>query len=407
MFVVLLVLVVLGAGAFRLLWKGNRRSRPSGWICFTPRGKSSTPSATTAPPPSSTAGRKSTNRPAGPDAAPHGSPRREGDWSKLVIQSIPDSDPIASMPWLKAGQIELARHNARGAEAAAQRSVALGANQIQAYRELAYLYAVQRRREDCDAQFRALAKRTLWIACSPSPGAKITAGSGTPTKRVRFFGRFVEFDLDDRLSRLALATTQRLANLLEVADETLRPLPDSDQDALAVRAEIAIDRGEIDRLRFSPMGVPIKDDSMWFAVDWLSLDKEAAGAADYFRAALHQDPADPTRSGAWAWLRVQGDPRAVEFSEAAQRYEEYSALQNSTHTLQTDPKLFTKLGGHCESVHCTDLACVWYDLSVKRDPLDEQAREALSRPLIGRALFRRLPLRSRADSNNADRQRRP
>ena len=75
------------------------------------------------------------------------------------LKHIPGSDPISSQAALKEGQVELARHNARGAEAAFRRSVALNRNQTQSYRELAYLCAVQRRRAECDAHFRALAKQ--------------------------------------------------------------------------------------------------------------------------------------------------------------------------------------------------------------------------------------------------------
>src|SRR5262245_62088535 len=74
------------------------------------------------------------------------------------LRPIPDSDPIAAQAWLKAGQIELARHQARAAEAAYRHALALNPDQIQAHRELAYLYAVQRRKAECDAEFRALVR---------------------------------------------------------------------------------------------------------------------------------------------------------------------------------------------------------------------------------------------------------
>ena len=71
------------------------------------------------------------------------------------LKQIPDSDPIAAQAWLKAGQIELARHRARASEAASLRALALNPDQIQAHRELAYLYAIQRRKQECHAHYRA------------------------------------------------------------------------------------------------------------------------------------------------------------------------------------------------------------------------------------------------------------
>src|SRR5579864_2602833 len=75
------------------------------------------------------------------------------------LKHIPDSDPISAQAWLKAGQIELERNRAAAAEAAYRRSISIDQNQLQSYRELAYLYALQRRRAECDAEFRALDER--------------------------------------------------------------------------------------------------------------------------------------------------------------------------------------------------------------------------------------------------------
>ena len=73
------------------------------------------------------------------------------------LKKIPDSDATAGQAWLKAGQIELARHHLRASEAAFLRSLALDPEIIQVNRELAYLYALERRKKEADVQFRALA----------------------------------------------------------------------------------------------------------------------------------------------------------------------------------------------------------------------------------------------------------
>jgi tetratricopeptide (TPR) repeat protein len=109
--------------------------------------------------------------------------------------------------------------------------------------------------------------------------------------------------------------------------------------------------------------------------------KNAAAAVDYFRAALRQDPEDHDSIGGLGLaLRLVGDPQARGFTDAALRYDEFKrALQRSTTTLHTDPKLFCKLGEHCESVHRMTEALTWYRLAVDVDPSDNQTRQAMDR----------------------------
>ena len=57
----------------------------------------------------------------------------------------------------------------------------------------------------------------------------------------------VAFDPGDRWSRLALASSFQLTTELDQAEATLLPLPDSDPDARAMRAEIAISRGNVEQ----------------------------------------------------------------------------------------------------------------------------------------------------------------
>jgi tetratricopeptide (TPR) repeat protein len=382
--VVLLVMVAVGAGAFRLLRKGNSPKPPqrldllyAAWKEFDAKSYDRASAILDR--------RAKEDEPTSLDRMLRA--RIAESRGRLVealdhLRSIPDSDPIASNAWLKVGQIELARRNARGAEVALLRSVALSADQIQAYRELAYIYAVQRRRGDCDAQFRALAKRVHFDYVLAFAWCQNYCRLWDPKEARTALSGFVEFDPDDRPSRLALATTSRLTSQLDQAEEALRRLPDSDQDARALRVDLLLDRGDIDAAR-ALLDRGRSDHARLNAIRgrMALAAKDAASAVDYFRAALRQSPEDiDSIRGLGVALRLQGDPRAMEFIEAARRYENYSfAIQSASATVYTDPKLYSKLGGHCESVHCTAEARVWYELAVKRDPLDEQAREALSR----------------------------
>jgi tetratricopeptide (TPR) repeat protein len=298
------------------------------------------------------------------------------------LKHIPDSDPVGSQAWLKAGQVELARHNARGAESAFLRSLKLNPDQIQAYRELAYLYAVQRRRDDCDAQFRALAERMPINYVLAFAWCQNYLGIWDPNEGSRTLSRFVAFDPDDRWSRLALATNYRLANLLDQAESVLGPLPDSDADARALRAQLAMDAGEIETATTLLHGGPTDHARLNVLRGKLALSGgEIRKAANDFRSALRRDPDDHDAiQGLGLALTRLGDPKARDYLELSLRYDEFKrAIQGSVDTLETDPKLFFKLGEHCESIHRIAEARAWFQIAIGRDPLDTQAHQALVR----------------------------
>ena len=260
--------------------------------------------------------------------------------------------------------------------------MALNPEQIQPYRELAYLYAVERRRVECDAQFRALAKRMPLDYVLAFAWCQNYCRIWDPNDACRVLDGFVAFDPDDRSCRLALVMNLRLAHRLDQAEAALRPLPDSDPEARALRAEFAIDKGEIDAAQALAQGGPADHSRLNAIRGRLALTtKDATRAADYFRAALRKDSDDhDSIRGLGLALRLLGDPQAREFIDAARRYDEFKrALQGSTTTLHTDPKLFYKLGEHCESVRRTIEGATWYELAIKLDPFDAQAQQALDR----------------------------
>jgi tetratricopeptide (TPR) repeat protein len=298
------------------------------------------------------------------------------------LKKIPDSDPISSQAWLKAGQIELARHNARAAEAALHRSLALNSDQIQPYRELAYLYTVQRRREECDAQFRALAKRMPLDYVLAFGWCQNFCRIWDPSEGCRVLSRFLEFNPDDRISRIALAINLRVANRLDEARSTLAPLPDSDPEARALWAQFAMDAGEFDAAHALTRDGPADHVRLNVIRGLVALNSgDTRKSADYFRAALRRDPQDRDAThGLGFALRLLGDPQGKELTDTALRYDDLKrAIVLSVKTIDTDPRLFYKLGELCESIHRIDEARVWYQLAVKRDPLDPQAHQALAR----------------------------
>jgi tetratricopeptide (TPR) repeat protein len=162
------------------------------------------------------------------------------------LKHIPDSDRIGAQARLKAGQIELARHRARAAEAAYLRSIALDPDQVQPYRELAKLYAMQRRKADCDAQFREIARRMTFDYVLAFAWGQNECQVWDPAEAIPLLSAIVEQDPDDRLSRLALAIDYRLGLQYDQGEVVLRPLGDDDPDARAIRVQLAIDRVDFD-----------------------------------------------------------------------------------------------------------------------------------------------------------------
>jgi tetratricopeptide (TPR) repeat protein len=295
---------------------------------------------------------------------------------------IPDSDPISSQAWLKAGQLELARHRARAADAAFQRSLALNPDQIQAYRELAYLYAVQLRKAECDAQFRALNRRirmdpTLALAWSQNscglwdvPGAR------------KVLIPFVAEDPTDRTSRLALATSYALTGEYDEAEATLRPLPPSDPDALALRVQLAIDRGDVETADQLLREGPEDHARLNLFRGRLAMNGgDPRRAAAYFRAALGKEPADrDSIHGLGVALKRLGDPQSKDFLQIADRHDQLKrTVKDSVVIIRTDRKFFDKLGDICTSLNRREEACAWYRLAIQYDPLDAHAEQALAR----------------------------
>jgi tetratricopeptide (TPR) repeat protein len=298
------------------------------------------------------------------------------------LKQIPDSDPIGAQAWLMAGQIELARYHSRAAEEAYYRSVALGPDQVQGYRELAYLYAIQRRKAECDAQFRALAKRMPLDYVLAFAWGQNYCGIWDPNGARKVLSPFLAADPADRWSRLALAYSYRLTYEPEQAEAVLRALPDSDPDARAFRVQFAIDRGDIEAAANLARGGPAEHVRLNYLRGHLALNgNDPRQAAAYFRAALAQDPDDRDAThGLGLALRALGDPQAEEFLQIAFRHDKLKrTIQDSGTTVHTDPQLFYKLGEICKSLNRFEEARAWYRLAIKRDPLNTPAHQALTR----------------------------
>ncbi len=298
------------------------------------------------------------------------------------LKHIADTDSIAAQAWLKTGQIELARHRAGAAEAAYLHSLKINPDQIQTRRELAYLYAIERRKGECDAQFRALSRLMPMGYVLAFAWCQNYCGIWDPGEAGKVLTGFVAQDPTDRSSRLALAKSYQLSNKFAEAEDTLAPLGSSDPDARALRALMAIERGDIATALELARAEPADHLRLNCLRGQLALHQaDARRAATCFRLALKSDPEERDAiHGLGTALRQLGDPRAKELLDRAARLDKLKrTIIDSVSTLQSDLRLFCTLGTLCESLGRVEEARVWYRIAIERDPLDSEAQRGLTR----------------------------
>jgi tetratricopeptide (TPR) repeat protein len=193
----------------------------------------------------------------------------------------------------------------------------------------------------------------------------------------------VAFDPADRWSRLALASSFQLTTELDQAEATLEPLPDSDPDARAMRAEIAIGRGNVDQAEALVKEGPPDHVRLNVIRGRLQAGyhKNPRQAAEFFRAAVQKGPEDRDAiHGLGYALERLGDPDGKEFIRIASLHDALSRkIKDSVATINTNMKIFDELGEICEALKRFAEARIWFELAIKRDPTDSQAQTALAR----------------------------
>jgi tetratricopeptide (TPR) repeat protein len=318
----------------------------------------------------------------------------------VALRQIPDADPLAARAWLQAGSLEFRRGRAPAAEAALLHALKLDPKLAEARRELAYLYALQLRRRDCNEQYRALAEliapdvKILVIWCQIDCSVWQAEEVRTKTER------FVQADPGDRWSRLALAESLRSLRRLDEAEVVLGPLAETDPDARAARARLAWERGDIETAEARAAHGPDRDPALERLRGQLALARrDGAAAIEHFRSALRADLADrDVLHGLGLALRLTGAAEAAAtYLRAAEDHDRLRRLLLEA-TTRNDPATlgqgsqgptFTALGRACEAAGYLAEARGWYLLAIARDPLDDEAQRGLGR--LGRPAASRGP----------------
>jgi tetratricopeptide (TPR) repeat protein len=302
----------------------------------------------------------------------------------ILLTEIPESDPLAARARLVAGQIENSLRRARRAEALFLESLKLDPRLVPARRELILLYAMQARRSDVNAQFRALAELEplsyddvfLWTNCFEDLWVNETIRP--------HLERFLAADAEDRQSRLALAGVLVRYNQLEESEALLHILPDKDPDARLLRARIALHRVRLDEVRSLLDHGPADHVGLALLRGQLAVRMNDPPNADrQFRIALRLDPNNhEALEGLSLVLKQWGDLReAASIQKQADQWRHLRTLlqKSKTFDIRTDKSLLTQIGEACEALGQTPEARAWYRLALREDPLDPAVQKSLYR----------------------------
>jgi tetratricopeptide (TPR) repeat protein len=306
------------------------------------------------------------------------------DQSLDALAHIGDTHSLAAQARLMAGRIERQRHRLRYAEAAFRRAIELQPRMVEAHKELIYLFGMQLRRHEIDAEFKALGRLTplshhdlfTWGLTHFADWGPDVAGD---------LESFIAADPIDRQSRLALAEL-----LLDAPDaesqveRALEPLPPSDLEATALLIELRLNHGRIDLAMAMLESVKASHPSIARIRGRVALlrgDRGAAIAA--FKGALSNEPYDRVSlSELGKALTLQGDISAArEYLARAKRLDDvYNLINRVSRSDQENQRHdLTRLGRACEAAGLSEEARGWYMLAISRQPLDTEAQQALRR----------------------------
>jgi tetratricopeptide (TPR) repeat protein len=307
-----------------------------------------------------------------------------------ALRHIPDSDPLAPLARYSEGHIALFDlHRAQVAEAALRRAVQLDPKSDEARQKLCQLYYILSLKAEFAAQFRAR-EAMGQVSFDHVYRACVIIRSGDETRQIiEKLREFVAADPSDRRSRLALANELRKLNRMEEAQEAqelLAALPEGDPQARAVRASLALDRGDLKATQAILAQGPAGDLDLAPLRGRLALARRDAQTAirEYQLAIAGRPDQRDILFGLGRALRMAGEHRAAEpYLKAAADLDSLQLLIKNLFSTAaaSDPDLLHKLGAACEAVCRYPEARAWYGLALTQNPSAAKSREALARLL--------------------------
>ncbi|WP_169977126.1 tetratricopeptide repeat protein [Tautonia rosea] len=309
--------------------------------------------------------------------------RDELDEALRAIEHVPDDHRMARWAHYRAGQVEVRRHRLRAAEAHFLKALNIDPTLVDVRRELLYLYGVQQRAEAIEGQLIALADlipltfRDVWYWCIARDQLRWEVDENQDV-----LSKVLEADPGDGWARLAMVEVllDKGASLKEI-NELLEPMAD-DPDAIALMAQMALDRGAIEEAeRLLDLG-PADHVTLARLRGGLVMQREGPEASlPYFRTAYEIDPnRRETIVGLGQALRAAGrKEEAQPFLDQARAMDVLSGIlaRAVTPSGKSDPEMLRKLAEACLDAGRLREAVAWYELVLADDPFDTEIQNKL------------------------------
>jgi len=261
-------------------------------------------------------------------------------------------------------------------------ALALDPREVEARRSVIRLYDIQGRLAERNAQYRALAEVTPLSMNDLLTWCRVKRPEGETNEVVILLQRFLQGDPEDHRSRRALAgQLRRLARLPE-AEPLLSRLPETDPEVLAIRARIALDRGD----QRTAEALLTRESAGSAELDRLRghralLRGDARAAWQAYQAAYIAEPDHrETLLGLGQACRLLGDGQAAApWLQAAACRDTLEALVQQAVTARNshDLKLLNDVAAACKTAGRLDQARAWYRFTLTLDPLNSRAQQAL------------------------------
>lgn len=301
--------------------------------------------------------------------------------------------PSSALDWLRAGNDELRRYRLGPAREALTRARRLDPSLAPALKGVISIHVLGMERAEALTAFAELAglrplpfeDALLWT--------QVRCSIWDPEKVVEPLRAVLAADSGERRVRLTLAEGLRRLGSRAEALEVLAALGESDPEALAERARLAIDGGDLAKAGALLARGPADDPDLAVLRGQICLRRrDGAAAAEWFRRASAARPDDRSSlSGLAQALRLAGQEKAAEpILAVVRRHDALIELvrRAAEMTSRDDLELLRGLGGACEALGFLPEAFAWYNLALARDPLDARTQLALYRLRTARSLPR-------------------
>jgi tetratricopeptide (TPR) repeat protein len=300
------------------------------------------------------------------------------------LESIPDQSPFASTARQLTGQLYLRANRLVPAEKAYQDAIRLDPKIVQPRRELIYIYAIQLRRRELRNIFLELSTISPMTFQNVFHWCLTRGNDWEPDEIVADMTKFLAADPQDKWSRIALARSLKRLVKLDEAEKALEPLAANDSDAIAIKAQIAMDRNDPEKAReLLSKGPEDHFDLAVMRAQMALAEGDYNDSIRYFKTALKVDPDNRDAVvGLARALAGQGNKlEAKAWQEKATKLDKLASLIQEAAKPEAagDSSLPRRLADGCESVGHFAEAKAWWGLIAARDPLNQEAQQALYR----------------------------